>query len=86
MKANFVVPFNRASGVPDLPPMQAAEGAPQLCYTDDKGALRGGFICQSYIPADTVMVQVEASEAMIAAMKASPEYLWLEDIPDAGTP
>lgn len=81
MKANFVVPFSREIGAPDLPPIQAAEGAPQLCYTDDKGVLRGGFICQSYIPADTVMVQVEVSETMIAAMKADPVNLWIEDHP-----
>jgi hypothetical protein len=31
----------------------------------------------------TVMVQVKADEAVIAAMKADPAYQWLEDIEDA---
>ncbi len=79
-KANFVTGWDNTAGRPDIPPMVADDGGDQLHY-DDVGILRGGFCCISYVPDVSAIIQVEASLAVINAMKADEvNYIWLEDI------
>ena len=78
MRANFITTF--ANGSPVLPPMDSEEGL-QLTYLDN-GVRVGGFVCISYAPAISVVVQVHSSEDTINAMKADDSFVWLEDIPE----
>ncbi len=85
-KANFVTGWDASVGRPDIPPMQASDSGDQLHY-DDAGTLRGGFCCISYVPDITAVIQVEASLAVINAMKADEDnYVWLEDIVEEELP
>jgi hypothetical protein len=79
-KANFVTGWDNIAGRPDIPPMVDSEGGLQLHYVNG-GVLRGGFACISYVPiATTCIVQIHSSQATIDAMKASEDYIWIEDI------
>jgi len=79
MKGNFLTTW--ANGTPDLPQMVSETGGLQLCYVE-QGERKGGFTCVSAACAKTVIVQVDASEATIAAMKADARYLLVDDLTD----
>ena len=77
MISNFVVEFD--NGRP-LIPVTRTEDDLQLSYVVD-GIRVGGYACLSEAPALTVIVQVNADAATIAAMKLdTASYLWLEDV------
>jgi inorganic pyrophosphatase len=65
MKANFILPFDPITRQTTLP---LVDDRPiDFCHlTKEQG--------------NTVVVQVQADDAIIAAMKADPTYQWLEDI------
>lgn len=67
------------NGQPVLPPFADASGV-CLWY---ENRTRGGWSCIGAVPVPgvkTVLVQVDASAATIAAMKKDAAYLWLEDV------
>ncbi len=81
MKAIFVCDL-----VPNfnLPPAVSSTGI-QLQYPRPgvPGLMDGGYSMVGRVPqAPTCIVQVDASAVTIAAMKADPAYLWLEDVVD----
>ncbi len=80
-KGIFVVPFPPESS---LPPMHDPQGGVQLHYTEG-GVLKGGYSCIGQVPqAPTCLVLVDASSAAIAAMQADAQYLFVEEVVDAG--
>jgi len=78
MKANFLTTWK--DGQPVLPPMVSETSGLQLCYVED-GERRGGFTCVS-APGKTVIVQGDASDATIAAMRVDARYLLVDDLLD----
>ena len=80
--AIFVAPFQVGLG-PVLPPMQA-EGVVQICYTDVKGVLCGGYSCIGHVPqAPTCLVRVWSDEAGLDALAALPDMLYVCDVVEA---
>lgn len=71
--AIFCVPF--VGGSPALPPMESFDG--RLALGAGEGS---GWCCIGHIPQTTTcLVRVTTSQAVLDAMKASDEYLWIED-------
>jgi len=84
MKALFVVPFKYA---PQLPPMIADDGDLQLAEIVD-GKVRDGCGFSQIgptplLPPESAIVLVDSSAATIAGMRVLPDYIFLEDVPDA---
>ena len=85
MKAIFVTLFPHEQS---LPPMSSDDG--ECLHYDDNGTLRGGYACIGHVPqpakTDTCMVLVEASVAVLTAMRDSPKYLFLARLQEDDTP
>ena len=67
MKANFILPFNSITRQTTLP------------LVDDRPI---DFCHLTKEMASSVIAQVRADDAVIAAMKLDPQYCWLEDVPE----
>jgi len=72
LSAIFCVAMN--GGLPDLPPMQNG-GSLAL----DAGEGSGWTVIGQAPQTSTCLVRVTSSRAVIDAMKASADYLWIED-------
>ena len=74
MRALFVVPSPHDQSLPPLEDLQWTEN----------GERHGGWWVVGNTPqGNTMMVIVDTTPAMIEAMSVNPDYLFIEEIPDA---